>query len=263
MQRVVFSDNRQGFFAEVGLKSFDDFFNCDGERISTATKRDVRKLTLDNGSAKKVFFMKRFFSPHFKDMLFTYLNFGRFCSQAACEWQNANLLLENGIGTYRPICFGEQTKFGIERKSFFITEELHGQCFTDFVAQNRADLSTEQKEKIIVSLADVIRKIHAAQISLPDLYLWHIYLLQKQNGDYEFDFIDLHRMARNVKNQNRQLANLGRLLHSMTDKYFTESERLLLISAYGADLPAGVDNLFAKVKKISAKISAKRNPKPY
>ncbi|MHC4418800.1 MAG: hypothetical protein ACYSU6_09480, partial [Planctomycetota bacterium] len=112
MERVVFADSWQRFFHECGLRSFDDFFSSSPGRTDKSKKRHVGVLNLGNGANRKVFFLKRFYHPHFKDMFFAFRNFGHLCSQAACEWKNANLLLDKGIGTYRPVCYGEQTKCG-------------------------------------------------------------------------------------------------------------------------------------------------------
>ena len=266
VDKVVFADFRQPLFAEFGLKSFDDFFGyCGGERTSKNNKRDVVEFHLGEESQKKHFFMKRFYNPHFKDMLFARRNFGRFCSQAVCEWENANLLLKNDIGTYRPVCYGEQLTWGIERKSFFVIEELQGRCFTDFVARNWSQLAQSQKEKIIVSLAKLIRRIHDLNINLPDLYLWHIFIKETEiAGEWEFAVIDLHRMSHNVTDRNQQIKNLGRLDHSMRDEYFDDSIRRLFIESYaGGNWPGGIAKLATKVKRYSNAMSAKRSPKPY
>ena len=266
MENIVFKAKWQSFFAELGLKSFEDFFELTGgERINKNNKRDVQILTLGKGDSSGVFFMKRFFKPHFKDMFFTWRNFGGFCSQARCEWKNTNFLLENHIGTYRPVCYGEQTKLGLEWKSFFITEQLQSKPMTEFVAENWSQLGAEKKQEIIILLAKTIRRVHDAGISLPDLYLWHIFIKQDETtGQWEFDIIDLHRMQHNVTNCNQQLANLGRLDHSMTDKYFDNSMRELLIESYaGSGRPENTAELARKIRKFSAKVSAKRNPKPY
>lgn len=269
MEKVVFADSWQPVFAEFGLTSFDDFFRYRGaETIGKNNKRDVSRLTFGDGPERKVFFMKRFHNPHFKDMLFTIRSFGQLCSQAVCEWENANLLLKNGIETYRPVSYGEQTKLGLEKRSFFLTEEIQGQCLTDFVAQNWLRLAQSQKEKIIVSLAKLIRRVHEAGISLPDLYVWHIFINETALSDgtceYDFAIIDLHRMAHNVTDKNQQIRNLGRLDHSMLDKYFDEMMRRLLIESYaGEDWPGDIAKLTDKVKKYSNAISSRRDKKRY
>ncbi len=266
VEKIVFTDSWQRFFGEFGLVSFDDFFQYSrGETVNRNNKRNVLAFELGGDSEQKQFFMKRFFHPHFKDMLFTWRNFGEPCSQARCEWENIKLLCDNGIGTYRPACYAEKKKWGLERKSFIITEKIQGQALTDFVKQNWQQLDRYQKEKIITELAGFIRRIHEGRFNLPDLYVWHIFLKENQAaGKWEFSVIDLHRMTHNVTNKGEQLKNLGRLLHSMIDRYFDEGLKRLFIESYAADnSDGGVVALAAKVKKYSDKISARRKPKRY
>lgn len=265
MQKVIFANSFEPFFAELGLKSFDDFFNYSGgQTVNKNNKRDVQRLTFQSEGQTRIFYIKRFHKPHIKDILFTLAAFGKICSQAECEFRNANLLLQNGIDTYKPACFGWRTVCGIERGSFFVTEQLKSQNFTDFLAENAQQLTDDEKQKIITSIARTVRKVHDAAISLPDLYVWHLFVSRDENNRYNFAVIDLHRMRHNVKNRNELLKNLGRLHHSMTDKYFDNRLRRLLIESYaGSEQPCGIDSLIAKVEEFSAAVSAKRNPKPY
>ncbi len=264
MVNVVFAGAWQKFFAKFGLESFEDFFDySQGKTINRNTKRNVTELVFVEGDNRKVFFRKRFVSPHVKDMIFAWRSYGKFISQAALEWNNANMLFENGIETYRPVCYGEQMEFSMERKSFIITEKLPGTALTDFVSEKWAKLSRQKKEKIIVSLGKLVRKIHEAQISLPDLYLWHVFIKENLNSEqYDFAVIDLHRMGHNINNKNRLLKNLGRLDHSMLDKYFDARLRKLLIESYAGDSrPEEINNLIRKVKKYSGAVPANRRAK--
>ena len=264
MQRIVFADSWSAFFAEFDLKSFDDFFeNPAAETIGVNKKRNVVTLSLGSDSQKRRFFMKRFSHPHFKDMIFSFRNIGRPCSQARYEWENARLLLDNGIETYRPVCFGEEITCGIENRSFFITEELASQCMTDFISQNWHGFKQQQKEKIITGMAAFIRKIHDSNICLPDLYVWHIYITENA-GEYEYAVIDLHRMSRNVTSRNLKLKNLGRMHHSMLDSYFDEELKQLFVKSYASGGQGGdVSKLMAQVKKYSDIISARRRQVQY
>lgn len=266
MEKVVFAGTWHKFFAKFGLESFDDFFDySQGQTVNQNTRRNVSKLTFGEGDNRKVLYRKCFFSPHVKDMIFAWRSFGRLISQAAVEWHNAHMLFENGIETYRPVCYGAQTKFSLERKSFFITEKLPGMALTDFISEKWSELSQQQKESIIVSLGKLVRKIHEAQISLPDLYLWHVFIKENPGSEqYDFAVIDLHRMGHNIRNRNQLLKDLGRLDHSMPEKYFDEKFRKLLIESYAGDnQPWKITNLIQHVKKCSSAVSAKRNAKPY
>ena len=189
---------------------------------------------------------------------------GRICSQSAYGWENANLLSAKGIETYRPACFGETFTFGIESKSFLVTEQVRAEELKDFVAQKWLGLSEEDKNAIISQLGAFVHRIHDANISLPDLYIWHLFIKQQAPGQWEFTVIDLHRMVRNTADKNEQMRNLAMLDHSMVDKYFDQTSRKLLIESYALDhRPGGVEKLADKVRRLSASISARRKPKPY
>lgn len=265
MQRIVFADSWSDFFAEFDLKSFDDFYeNPAAKTVGVNKKRNVLTFSIGPESRKKRFLMKRFSHPHFKDILFTWRNIGRPCSQARYEWENARLLLDNGVETYRPACFGEKITCGIENRSFLVTEELQSQCLTDFIRQYWPGFERHQKEKVITGLATFIRKIHALNISLPDLYVWHIFITEKAGGQYDYAVIDLHRMSRNVTSRSKKIKNLGRLHHSMLDSYFDEELKQLFVKSYASDGWDGdVTRLLAQVKRYSDAVSAKRKQIQY
>lgn len=255
-------------FSSNGLRKFEDFFSYNnGSIVNKNNRREVLRFSFNGDGWEKVFFMKRFFNPHFKDMMFTWRVFGRPCSQAVCECNNAKLLLENGINTYQPVYYGEQKVFGIERKSFLVTEKLKGICLTDFISEYWRRLSSDRRRKIINLMADTAAKIHNAGINFPDLYIWHFFITPSQpdeSGDYELAVIDLHRMEHNVKSRKKLFQNMGRLTHSMIEKYFDKQDKDLLIDTYldnrkiaKKSAPAGC------IRKYEKRISRRRKPKKY
>jgi len=262
MEKVVFADCWQQILADNGLKTFDDIYDCDNsQRINKNNKRNVSILRLKTREGEKKFFLKRFHDSHIKDVLFVFMNTGKFVSQAAYEWDNIKRLAKIGIGAPTLVCFGEKSRLGFESQSFILTRELEGQCLTDFVAQNWTALAQNEKEKIIISLAKNIRKIHDAQISLPDLYVWHIFISKNTTGDYQFAFIDLNRMKRNMWNKGEKKENLGRLFHSMLEKYFDKNSRKLLIEAYTGGHKT--EKFMQSAEKFAKKYSARRRLKQY
>lgn len=266
MQRVVFADSWSQYFAVFGLESFEDFFEYSAvQTIGVNKRRNVVTFTLGDDSKKRRFYMKRFIQVRLKDMFFSFRNQGHLCTQGRFEWKNARLLLDNGIGTYKPVCFGEEVRWGLETKSFCITEELRAECMTDFLRCKWHNMDRREKEKIIVSIAAFVRRIHALNIDMTDLYIWHIYLNEGENsGEPDFAVIDLHRMSHNIKDDSRKIKNLGRLHYSMIDEYFDDELRRLFIKSYAADGSFGdVNTIIAQVEKCSSVISAKRKQKQY
>ncbi len=265
MQRVVFTDSWSRFFAGFDIATFDDFF----ERMATGAKgsnsrRSVVSFSLGTGEQKKTFFIKRFFRPHLKDVIFARRNIGEPCSQGKYEFESARLLLDNDIGTYHPVCYGEQRTLGIETKSFVVTEELQSTCLSTFIRERWHTLERRHKEKIVADLGAFVRRTHAVNVSLPDLYVYHLYITEKAAENYDFAVIDLHRMSRNVTNKNKKLKNLGRLHHSMLDEYFDDDLKKLLVKSYAADSSGSdVNALVTQVERWSKAISAKRKQKAY
>jgi hypothetical protein len=263
MIKIEFAKGWAEQFESVGLRKFEDFFDYSaGRTINHNEKRDVVVMELSFGPQRKEFFMKRFFNPHLKDILFTFRNFGSVCSQAMCEWKNANILLKNGVRTYRPICCGEQKILGIERRSFFITAKLEGECFTDFLGRKWAWLDRCEKEKIISELASFVRGIHDAGIGLPDLYVWHLFIREKKgddtNTEYEFAIIDLHRMRINA-GPAQCVRDLGALDFSMLDTYFDNELRRFFLDSYMPEKVVSEKDVFWRnVKKRSSVLFGRR-----
>jgi len=237
MKKVIFSDdNWQKFFASFGLVSLEDFFDYDGGKIiNQNSKRQVMAFGLGHGTERQEFFIKRFLHPHYKDMFFSMLNFGRPCSQGYVEWANAGLLLENGIETYRPVCFGEEITGGLERKSFFVTRKLPGDCMTDFIIERWPGMGQAEKAEIAAALGRFISKLHGSHISMPDLYMWHIFISPDANNNWDFALIDLHRMKRKVTNRNEQIKDLAALFYSMLPEYFDDNLEQVFLESYGAN----------------------------
>jgi len=266
MGKIHIIDEYRSMFEAAGLRSYKEFFKySEGELINKNKKREVIELTFNHQGTEKRFFMKRFFYPHLKDMIFTFSNFGHICSQAACEWKNAKLLLKNGIDTYRPVCYGENLSWGFEKSSFFITEEIKGVCLTDFISANWDSLSRSEKENIVASIGKLCRKIHDARISMPDLYLWHFFIKERSlaQKDYEFAVIDLHRMSKNA-GKNAFYRNLAALKFSLSPKYFDDYLCELLLESYMSDnFPYNRGELLRNVSERSNVLAARRRRQVY
>lgn len=238
MQRIELEAAHEAVFMRNGLETFDDIFSYEtGEMINRNEKRDVSILRLDVPDCAEgchVYYRKRFFSPHPKDMLFTIRNFGKLCSQAELEWRNAHILLNNGIETYRPVVWGAETWCGIERRSFFITDKIDGESLINFLLDRWGAFDRAEQEKLVVGLARFFNKIHQARLCLPDSYLWHLFLLEpiETSPAYRFAIIDLHRMQINAGGWRHAARNLGALLFSLPDEWFDAQLRELFVNSY-------------------------------
>jgi tRNA A-37 threonylcarbamoyl transferase component Bud32 len=263
MAKIQFTDNWEDTFKKAGICGFEDFFHIAGVVINSNRKRNVVAFSLEIDGVSRDFFMKRFIKPHYKDMFFTLRNFGRICSQGEYEYLCANELLKNEIDTYRPVCYGEEKRFGLETRSFFITEKIDGVCLTDFVSEKWEQMERGEKENLLEQMGKEVRKIHDASLSLPDLYVWHVFLTAV--GDkYEFAFIDLHRMKRNIRSMDEQARNLGAMDFSMLGKYFDDSLKRVFIKAYVGESYRGTESgLWSKMKNRSRVLIGRRRRAEY
>lgn len=234
MDQVVFADQWQEYFGKFGLREFDDFYGYEGGKIvNVNTKRNVCRLSLGEQSEQKVFYMKRFHWPHLKDMVSAVRKFGGLTSQARVEWNNANTLLKNGIDTYKPVCLGEHIVCGIDTKSLVITEELKATSMLDYVVKRWQALGRDRQEDMMVHVGELVRKVHKLDISLPDLYIWHVFVNEKTMPEQcDLSLIDLHRMGVGVTSRRQKAKELGRLCWSLDKKYFDEKLRDILVTTY-------------------------------
>lgn len=234
MDQVVFADKWQEYFGKLGLREFDDFYGYeDGKIVNVNTKRNVCMLRLGAESEQEVFYMKRFHRPHLKDMASALRKFGRLTSQAKVEWNNANTLLDSGIDTYKPVCLGEHIVCGVDTRSLVITEELKATSMLDYVVKHWHDLDRSQQEDMTVHIGELIRKVHRLDISLPDLYIWHIFVDEKKLPERcSLSLIDLHRMSTGITSRRQKAKELGRLCWSLDKKYFDDKLRDIMVTTY-------------------------------
>ena len=265
MIKLQFEKDYCKWFAGFGLRSFEDFFSySDGKLIGRNKKRDVAAFDMESGGTKKEFFIKRFIRPHFKDMLFTCRNSGHPCSQGQYEWENAKYLLDNGIKTYRPVCFGTDTRFGIEFRSFFVTEKLTGPCLSDFIAENWNGMSSEEKKRVIANVGRFVRRLHDIGVNMPDLYVWHLYLEGDDPATCDFALIDLHRMRTGAIKRARVVRDLAAMDFSMSEKYFDDEMRRYFIESYlQAEEGSQAGSLYEKMRTRSKVLSTRRHPPAY
>lgn len=231
MTKILFTDGWQTKFEQAGLSSFDDFFNYAGGKIvNQNTKRDVMSFSINVDGCEHELFMKRFYSPHYKDTLFTFRNYHKFCSQGFIEWANARNLIDSGIDSYHPLCYGEKMAGPFEKCSFVVTSKLGGICLTDYLAQNWHNMSPSDRNQLLKAMAQLAARTHKHGFSLPDLYVWHYFITPSNNG-FELAVIDLHRMKLRA-NRHDFARNLGYLHFSMIDKYFSDTDRQYLLDCY-------------------------------
>jgi hypothetical protein len=184
-------------------------------------------------------------------------------TQAAVEWNAAGILSGLGVGTYVPVCYGERTACGLERSSFLLTQGLEAEPFTEFVARRWLGLSVEDRRRIMESMASFIVRVHEAGISLPDLYVWHLFI-GGGAGSWDFSVIDLHRIRLKVRTLAGHVRDLGAVDYSLLPKYFSEGDRRVLWEAYARERFDGdCGTLWRRVRRRSRVLAGRRRLPEY
>ena len=266
MDRILFAGSWESYFAQLGLKEFDDFYEyADTTTVNKHHRRNVQRLVFRRNTKRRAFFMKRFQNPHFKDMLAARRTCGSGATQAGVEWHNAQHLLANHIGTYEPVCMGERTHWGIERDSFFVTQEIEGICLRDFVIDNWRNLERHQQENILIAVGKLVRALHKLDIAFPDLQIWHLFLHGKSlSANCHLSIIDLHRMSAGVRSQRRKARDLSRLYWSMVPEYFDEDHKQLLLDTCLEEFsPSQREGLKSVVKRYEATLNRRKTAHRY
>ena len=260
---IHFADTWREFFETHRMKSYDDFFDRfdrghqGDETKSKKNKSDVQMFTAGPDKNKTTFFLKRFYNPGYKNTIRAWMQYGRPISHGKLEWSNANLLLSNGIGAYKPVCYGEKTVCGFEVESFVVTEKLAAQGLGKFVFHKWKSLPADDQNNIIIEIAKTVRKVHSLNVSMRDLYVGHIFI-SGSDGKYNLSFIDLENMSQNVINPFQKARDLGRLCYSMADEYFDRNSKELLIDTYLANVPSFRKGLMKYLIISRAKEMSKR-----
>ena len=138
--------------------------------------------------------------------------------------------------------------------------------FLDYLESDRANTANTRNQRLAVikSLAKMIRKIHDAKISMPDLYIWHLFIKEIANGKYDFAIIDLHRMRINTSAASEPIRNLAALDYSMLDEFFDDHSKEVFLQAYlGEDMAARAITIAAKIRKRSDVLKARRRKPSY
>ncbi len=208
--RLVVEEKYRSLLAEQGLVEFEHFMAARGRLV--CRKRGRSTVRLEAGS--RAFYLKRNF--------FNWVEFGKGLLPlrlpprgAMQEWRNIERTAETGIASLTPVAFGEALFWGLEIRSFTMTEELY-QCLPlDAVLRRMAESAQpgvwQHKRQLVAKVAQLARRLHGAGLFHQDFYLSHIYV----DPEHRLHLIDLQRvLKRPWRLRHFQVKDLGQLNYS-------------------------------------------------
>ncbi len=244
----------------LGLTSIDAVFSFgaaeDLSKKNLAAFRSRLKFEIDapGSSQPTTVFLKRYSSPPVAHQLANWLAARGRKSCGALEYAVTSELSAAGVGTPKPICYGEQWGLLFEKRSFIITEKIADAealerrlppCFSEPATSENLKL----RRSCIAQLAGFVRKFHQTGYRHRDLYLSHIFY----SGKGGFFLIDLARAFKPHLLAGRfQIKDLAQLYYSAPGRHFSRTDRLRFYVGY-----AGRRELTARDKVLVREVIGK------
>ncbi|MHC4779766.1 MAG: lipopolysaccharide kinase InaA family protein [Planctomycetota bacterium] len=229
-----------------------------GEVVDSNRKRSVVRIEW----AGSQFFLKRFTRPPAKDAISRWFGGGGWKTHGAVECEMAHSLKEIGIGAPEIAAYGEENGFGPRRRSFVLTPEIpHATPLWRVLdeASNRFR-GPRARGEFIARVARTVRTMHEGGITHPDLYGYHIFLVEG-GTEPAFAFIDLHRVERKKQvTLYDAVRDLTGLHLSLPPSLASRTDRVRFLIHYfrGKGLCAPAKKLASKILRRSKRIGGRK-----
>ena len=199
-------------------------FSSTGILFGDGQRNQIKLFDLDGNTVN----IKSFKVPHLINKI-AYKYFRR--SKARRSFEYANRLIENGIGTPKPIAYAENFNFlGLE-KSYYVSEHLQA----DLTFRELVEVPDyPNHENILRQFTKFTFDLHEKGIEFLDHSPGNTLIKKDENNNYSFYLVDLNRMNFHVAMDfDRRMKNFSRLtpkkemiaiMSNEYAKYYAESE---------------------------------------
>jgi len=247
----------------AGLVTLDALMRVGGQLYREGFGRSTVRVELPDpdGGPPRAVYVKRYTRIPWWMRLRRTFSLNPPVSQARHEMRGIVRLADLGIASMRCVAVGEALpRRGRRERSCVVTEEVAGATQADeyFEAVFAGPLSPEQraaKRDLIARIADLARRMHAANLSHRDFYLCHILVRRTEGGEPVLHLIDLQRLTHHRRGIGRRwvVKDLAALLFSsqpgpatgIRSPLFTNADRLRFARLY-----FGTDRLTAEHKDV-------------
>ena len=254
---------------KLGLTSIDAVFSFAAEDMNKKNLAAFRSrmkfdIAAPGSSQPTTVFLKRYNRPPAAHQLANWLAARARKSCGALEYAVTTELSAAGIGTPRPVCYGEQWGLLFEKRSFIMTEKIADaealerrlpRCFSEPPTKQNLRL----RRSLVAQLAGFVRKFHETGYRHRDLYFSHVFC----NDAGRFFLIDLARAFKPwLLGRRFQIKDLAQLYYSAPGRHFSGTDRLRFYVGYtGRRELAAADKLFVRQIIGKARRMAQRERK--
>ena len=214
----------------------------------------IRLVLRDDDNKEAAVYLKRYGREPVWQFFKRCLTRRRIAPPAAYDFAGNVKLPEIGITVPRPIAMGAGKGWA---RSFVMSEELPNAEALERLLPRGAQACGEyellrNKPKLIMELAELVRRLHQGGYYHRDLYLSHIFLCKDKQGVERLALIDLQRVFQpKVWAERWRIKDLAQLYYSAR-RYFTGNDQLRFLRLY-----LGQKSLDAGAKRLAARVVAK------
>ncbi len=226
-------------FLEKDLETFEQLMRLTSNSVFKSNRhRSVVKFSLWFDDQETDFFCKRHFKPENKDKWRDLFALHWPLSDGKQELENISRLSALGIPTMKPAAWGEEEGVGFNRKSFLVTQSLGNlPRLEDYLREKYAGKlnpkQSREKRNLILQVAELAQKFHAAHLCHRDFYCGHLLVETQKSGSPILYLIDLQRVRQHRYLRRRwQTKDLAALNFTADPKAVSKTDRLRFFLAY-------------------------------
>ena len=234
----------------AGLVTLDALMRVEGETYREGFGRSTVRLELADpaGGPPQAVYVKRYTRVPWRTQLRRTLSLNAPVSRAWHEVRGMQRLADLDIPSMRCVALGEELSGpGRRERSCVVTEEVADATPADAYFEARfsgppTPAGEAEKRDLIVRIADLARRMHAANLSHRDFYLCHVLIRHTAAGEPVLHLIDLQRLTHHRRGIGRRwiVKDLAALLYSsrpgpatgIRSPVFTGADRLRFARAY-------------------------------
>ena len=227
---------------QAGLATFEGVMACRwGHCLRVLRDRENWHLCCDAAAEGPLgMYLKKHHVSTWATRLGACLRVAPAASAGRVEAENVRRLAALGIDVPRLVAFGERLAPDGRLDSFLLTEELSGYCeLQDFVQRRflptaqRAGRADPALRRLIVQVAGMARRFHAAGYNHRDLYSCHFLVKEPRPGQFDVRLIDLQRMQRRRWLRHRWIVkDLAQLASMLPGQWVRCRDRVLFLHEY-------------------------------
>lgn len=235
---------------------FQEVEKLSGELYRSVATRKTIRFEVDG----KGFYLKLHHGITYGEFFKNIFSFHTPVLGARNEWEAINKLKKIGVDTMEGAAYGERGANPIKRTSFIITKDLSPTISLEDYCKDwgkNPPLYTIKKA-LIIRVAEMVRKMHAAGINHRDCYICHflLHLPFDPLGDFKISVIDLHRAQIRASVPLRwRNKDLVALYYSAMDSGLTFRDYCRFLKVYFAG--KALKEIFAAEKDLIASFESK------